>query len=105
DLTGMLDAGLKPCLGTDSLACVNSLSMFDEMTFTTNAFPLVPPSEILAMATINGANALSIEDRFGTLDPGKRGQFIYVPINVRDRSSLLEAIVNKEFTGDCKVIT
>ena len=96
DLTGMLGAGLKPCLGTDSLACVDSLNMFDEMAFITNAFPLVPPSEILAMATINGANALNVEDRFGTLDPGKCGQFIYVPVNQSNKSSLLEAIVNNE---------
>jgi len=105
DLTGMLGAGLKPCLGTDSLACVDSLSMFDEMTFTTNAFPLVPPAEILAMATINGANALSVEDRFGTLNPGKSGQFVYVPINATDKPGLLEAIVNADFKGNCKVIT
>lgn len=96
DLTGILNAGLKPCLGTDSLACVDSLNMFDETAFISNAFPLVPPSEILAMATINGANALSVADRFGTLDPGKSSQFIYVPINVANRSSLLEAIVNNE---------
>ena len=97
DLTGMLDAGLKPCLGTDSLACVDSLSMFDETAFISNAFPLVPPSEILAMATINGANALNVEDSFGTLDPGKSGQFIYVPINATNKSGLLEAIVNADF--------
>lgn len=105
DLTGMLGAGLKPCLGTDSLACVNSLNMFDEMAFITNAFPLVPPSEILAMATINGANALNVEDRFGTLDPGKCGQFIYAPINVRNKSRLQEAIVTADFKGNCTVIT
>ena len=96
DLTGMLNTGLKPCLGTDSLACVDSLSMFDETAFISNAFPLVPPSEILAMATINGADALDVADRFGTLDPGKNGRFIYVPVNVTDRSGLLEAIVNNE---------
>ncbi|MDO9566386.1 MAG: amidohydrolase family protein [Candidatus Desulfaltia sp.] len=96
DLTGMLDAGLKPCLGTDSLACVDSLNMFDETAFISNAFPLVPPSEILAMATINGANALGVADRFGTLDPGKCSRLIYVPVNQSNKSSLLEAIVNNE---------
>ncbi|HUV50138.1 MAG TPA: amidohydrolase family protein [Anaerolineae bacterium] len=104
DLAGMLGAGLKPCLGTDSLACVDSLNMFDETAFISNAFPLVPPSEILAMATINGADALGVEDRFGTLDPGKCGWFVYVPVNASNKSGLLEAIVNKEFAGDCKVI-
>ena len=97
DLTGMLDAGLKPCLGTDSLACVDSLSMFDETAFISKAFPLVPPSDILAMATINGANALGVEDRFGTLDPGKSGEFLHVPMNVSGRKNLLEAIVNADF--------
>ncbi|MDA3832429.1 MAG: amidohydrolase family protein [Spirochaetales bacterium] len=105
DLSGMLDAGLKPCLGTDSLACVDSLNMFDETAFISNTFPLIPPSEILAMATINGAEALGVADRFGTLDPGKCSQLIYVPVNQSNKSSLLEAIVTADFKENCTVIT
>ncbi len=97
DLEGMLRSGIKVCLGTDSLASVDSLNMFHEMAFASSAFPLVPLEEILAMATINGANALGVADRFGTLNPGKRGQFVYVPINVTNRSSLLEAIISADF--------
>ncbi len=95
DLAGMLQAGIKPCLGTDSLAGVESLSMFDEMAYVSCAFPSLPPAEILAMATLNGAKALGVEDRFGSLSPGKYGSFVYMPVNVSSNQSLLEAIVNK----------
>ncbi|MBW1759406.1 MAG: amidohydrolase family protein [Deltaproteobacteria bacterium] len=97
DMDGMLKAGLKPCLGTDSLASADSLSIFDEMAFTSRAFPLVPPEEILAMATINGAKALGFGDRFGSLAPGKSGAFIYMPVKVSTSSGLLETVVNARF--------
>ncbi|MCP4109240.1 MAG: amidohydrolase family protein [Desulfobacteraceae bacterium] len=95
DIEGMLKAGIKPCLGTDSLASTESLSMFDEMAFVSGAFPCVPPEDILAMATINGAKALGMENSFGSLVPGKYGAFIYVPMDISSDSEMIEQIVNK----------
>jgi cytosine/adenosine deaminase-related metal-dependent hydrolase len=104
DIEGMLKSGLKICLGSDSLASVESLSMFDEMVFISNAFPKISPAEILAMATVNGAKALGFDKIFGALTPGKRAAFIYVPVEVSSSSSLLESIVNADFKGHCKTI-
>ena len=100
DLLGMLATGIKPCLGTDSLAGVESLSMFDEMAFVADSFPFVPPAKILEMATINGARALDI-DGLGSLVPGKRGIFFYAPVKSANRLSLLEKIVNGDFDFLC----
>ena len=97
DIEKMLQSGLKICLGSDSLASVESLSIFDEMAFISNAFPSIPPDEILAMATVNGARALGFEDMFGSLTPGKRAAFVYVPVEVSSRSELLESIVHADF--------
>jgi cytosine/adenosine deaminase-related metal-dependent hydrolase len=104
DLADMLKAGIKPCLGTDSLASAESLSIFDEMTFISKSFPSIPPAEILAMATLNGANSLGCGEMFGSLTPGKRAAFVYVPVDVSSRSGLLHALVNADFKGSCKTV-
>ncbi len=104
DLAGMLKAGIKPCLGTDSLASAESLSIFDEMTFVSKSFPSISPAEILAMATINGASSLGLGEMIGSLTPGKRAAFVYVPVNVSNRSGLLQALVNADFKRSCKTV-
>ncbi len=103
DLQGMLDAGLKPCLGTDSLASVETLSMLDEMAFVSKKFPSISPAEILAMATVNGSKCLGISDGFGSLKPNKKGSFVYMPVEVYDKKSVLDAVVNG--SGECKIVS
>ena len=104
DLVGMLKAGIKPCLGTDSLASADSLSIFDEMTFVSKSFPSIPPAEILAMATVNGANSLGFGEMFGSLTQGKRAAFVYAPVDVSSKSELLQALVNADFKESCKTV-
>lgn len=104
DIYGMLKAGIKPCLGTDSLASVESLSMFDEMAYTSSAFPFLAPEIILSMATKNGAEAIGLKKKFGTLMPGKKATFLYVPVKASNKADLLDAIVNADFTGNCKIV-
>ena len=97
DVNKMRQAGVNLCLGTDSLASVSSLSIFDEMAFLTHAFPLIPPQDILEMATCNGAKALGIDKHFGSLKPGKANRMLYASMNVSNKKALMEMIVNKEF--------
>ncbi len=94
DVAAMQAAGLSLCLGTDSLASVGSLSMFDEMAFTARRFPFLSPADILAWATLNGALALGLGDRYGSLAPGKRAAFIYVPVSAAGPRDLREHLVN-----------
>ena len=72
----MLEAGIEPCLGTDGLGSVDSLNLFDEMAFVRKVSPGIEPAAVLRMATINGACALRLDDRLGSLDPGKVGRFL-----------------------------
>lgn len=100
DLPAMLRAGLRLCLGTDSLASVPSLSMLDELAYFINSFPGVSPRDALAMATINGAAALGLDAWLGTLEPGKRADMMLVPVSGADAGQVLENLVHADFTGN-----
>ncbi len=56
------------CIGTDSLASNDSLSMLEEL----KSLPEVPLPEALTWATLNGARALGIEAEAGSVEVGKR---------------------------------
>jgi aminodeoxyfutalosine deaminase len=62
--------GFNICLGTDSLASNESLSLFAEMGAFQKNFPSVSPEEILKMVTVNPAMALHQENMLGRIRPG-----------------------------------
>lgn len=49
----MLNIGMKPLLGTDSLASNSTLNMVDEIRFALNNWLDVPPLDVIKMATVN----------------------------------------------------
>jgi cytosine/adenosine deaminase-related metal-dependent hydrolase len=59
-------------IGTDSLASNHSLRITDEIKTIRKFFPAIPLEEILQWATLNGAKALGIDDKFGSFEKGKR---------------------------------
>lgn len=59
--------GAMICVGTDSLASNESLSIVEEL----KCFVGVPLKECLAWATINGARALGLEAELGSVEVGK----------------------------------
>ncbi|MET0391173.1 MAG: amidohydrolase family protein, partial [Polyangiales bacterium] len=69
-LLDILKAGIRPGLGTDSLASNASLDPLAEARALQKRFPTVAPVELLAMATSWGADALGVGDRVGRLEPG-----------------------------------
>lgn len=70
ELPLFLEADVKITLGTDSLASNDQLSIVEEMKTLQQHFQL-PLAQLLTWATINGAEFLGIEDRFGSLAEGK----------------------------------
>ncbi len=81
----MLAAGIPVALGTDGAASNNSLDMFSEMKFAAllskahKLDPTVMPAQVvLEMATINGAIALGLQDKIGSLEVGKKADIVVV---------------------------
>ena len=70
---------LNICLGTDSLASNESLSLFDEMRAFQKEFPTVSPEEILQMVTVNAATALRQGKVLGRIRPGFLADLVAVP--------------------------
>jgi cytosine/adenosine deaminase-related metal-dependent hydrolase len=69
-LYDMLELGLRPGLGTDSLASNTTLDVLAEAAALSDRFPRVDPGELLSMACWYGAVALGLEQHVGALAPG-----------------------------------
>jgi aminodeoxyfutalosine deaminase len=68
-LLDILRAGIKPGLGTDSLASNTSLDPLAEARALRKRFPTVPALQLLAMATSWGADALGFGTLLGRIAP------------------------------------
>lgn len=84
----LLKAGVNVCLGTDGAASNNDLDMFGEMRTAaligkavTQDPTALDAMTILEMATINGAKALGLADKIGSLEVGKAADLITINFN------------------------
>ena len=101
------EKGINVCLGTDGAASNNNLSMLGEMRSASllgkitaaNASALSAP-EILAMATINGARALGMEDQIGSLERGKWADICCVDMHALHMQPLYEPISQLVFCAE-----
>jgi len=60
------------CIGTDSLASNNRISMLDELKTISVFFPEITLQELLTWACYNGARALGMDSMLGSFEPGKK---------------------------------
>jgi 5-methylthioadenosine/S-adenosylhomocysteine deaminase len=81
----MLESGVTVSLGTDGAASNNSLDMFE--TMKTCALlqkahrwdaTVLPAQQVLDLATIEGARALGVADKVGSIEAGKQADLIVV---------------------------
>lgn len=92
NLSCFLDRGMKPLLGTDSLASNSTLSLFDEMAFVAENYSDVRPECILSMASTNGAEALGRPD-LGSIRPGNQARLVYVDLTANSPQKGASALV------------
>ena len=79
----LLQAGVNLALGTDSLAGNWDLNLFGEMLWLHQNFPAYSGDLWLRLGTLNGAQALGRDQEFGSLTPGKKAAFGFIPLQGR----------------------
>lgn len=111
----LLRAGCTVGLGTDSNLSNNGLDMFAEMRIGSylqkiynDDATIMPCYEMLRLATRGSAKVLKMDDRIGSLEPGKRADMIAVsfkrphmwPVYYEDPSNIVEQIVYSARASD-----
>lgn len=83
----LLAAGVTIGLGTDGAPCNNTYDMFREMHLACilqagvrQQAGVLPATRALEMATIEGARALGLEKDIGSLEVGKKADFVVVGV-------------------------
>jgi cytosine/adenosine deaminase-related metal-dependent hydrolase len=76
----MRGAEVELCLGTDSLCSNTDLDLWSEAEHLLQEAATSPSlAELMAMLCLNPARALGLEERLGSLAPGKKASFALVP--------------------------
>jgi cytosine/adenosine deaminase-related metal-dependent hydrolase len=79
-LPRLLAAGANVALGTDSRASNPDLNLLEEIRFVARHFPELPPNTALELVTLRAARALQLEERVGSIEPGKQAALVSVPL-------------------------
>jgi cytosine/adenosine deaminase-related metal-dependent hydrolase len=97
----LLERGAIVCLGTDSLASSESLSVLDEIRFLHGRDESLSGELLLTMATLFGAWALRAETTTGSIKPGKSADLAIVSLLNRDAEDPYDLLLESE----CPVIS
>jgi cytosine/adenosine deaminase-related metal-dependent hydrolase len=84
----LIDKGVNVTIGSDAAACNNNCDVFLDMKeaamlhkHENRSSTALPAERVLEMVTINAARAMGLEDEIGSLEPGKKADFIVVDIH------------------------
>jgi cytosine/adenosine deaminase-related metal-dependent hydrolase len=80
-LAAMLAAGVRVAVGTDSLASNPDLSLLAELRHIAAAHPAVAPATILRMGALDGATALGLSERLGSITTGKISRLATIAVD------------------------
>ncbi|MCU0291734.1 MAG: amidohydrolase [Thermoanaerobaculaceae bacterium] len=93
----LLAAGIAVGLGTDGAASNNNLDQFETMDFAGKAHKLVrhdptamPARALVRMATIDGARALGLDDRIGSIEVGKQADLALIDLRVPELTPIYD---------------
>jgi 5-methylthioadenosine/S-adenosylhomocysteine deaminase len=88
DIVGYRDQGIRVGIGTDGCSSSNDLDMFAAIRLTANLARLVRDDpaalsarDVVRAATVEGALAVGLADRIGTVEVGKEADLIAIDLN------------------------
>lgn len=110
----LLESGVNVGLGTDGAPCNNTNDLLQEMKLAgiihkaeTYDPTLVPAETVLEMATINGAKALGLDGFIGSLEVGKKADFVAIDmqrVHLQPYYSPVSAVVYSVTGNDVNLV-
>ncbi|MFO3716186.1 amidohydrolase [Anaerococcus cruorum] len=112
DVSRLMEGGVNVALGTDSASSNNKQSMLREIEVASlisklKAADNLKAFDVLKMATINGAKALGIDDKVGTVEEGKCADLIMIDIdniNHTPQNDLIASICYSTYENDISYV-
>ena len=111
-ITRMLEKNINVTLGTDGAISGNDMDMWLSMKLAatihkaaTGNPAAITSQQALHMATLNGARALGAEDITGSIEVGKRADFILVDINIPHATPMYNPIDHLVFSASKNDVT
>ena len=108
----LLQAGVNVALGTDGAASNNDLDMLDELRAAAllakavaNDATAVPAHTALRMATLNGARALGLEERIGSLEAGKAADIVAIDLSAISSQPVYDPLSQVVYTAGRDQVT
>jgi 5-methylthioadenosine/S-adenosylhomocysteine deaminase len=108
----LAQAGVNIGFGTDGAASNNRLDLFSEMRLAallakgaSGAATALPAHAALEMATLGGARALGLDDRIGSLVPGKCADLVAVHLGVPELSPCYDPLSHLVYAAGREHVT
>lgn len=111
-VSALFKAGINVALGTDGSASNNDIDMLGEMRTAallakgvSEKADALPAYQALRMATINGAKALGLDDKIGSLEIGKQADIAAINLNSIDTQPVYDVISTLVYAANRSQIT
>jgi len=95
----MMDAGIRVGLGTDGSASNNRLDLLQEARTgallakgSSGRADAWPAAQVLRALTLDAAAALGLDDRIGSIEPGKRADLVAVDLSAPELSPVFDPV-------------
>ena len=111
-VAALQERGVNVCLGTDGAASNNDLDLFGEMR-TAALLAKVAAGDASAcdarhaiqMATINGARALGLADKIGSIEVGKRADLIAVDLSAPNTQPVYDPVAQLVYAVNSRQVS
>ena len=111
-VTALQERGVNIGIGTDGAASNNRLDMFAEMRLAallakgaSGRATALPAHDVLSMATLNAARALGLDDRIGSLAPGKHADLTAVDLGAPELSPCYDPLSHLVYAAGREHVT
>jgi 5-methylthioadenosine/S-adenosylhomocysteine deaminase len=108
----LLEQGVNICLGTDGAASNNDLDLLGEMRTaallakgSSGNASACDARQAIEMATINGARALGMADRIGSIEAGKHADLIALDLNSLNTQPLYDPVAQVAYAASSRQVS